>query len=212
VIRNWWGRTPAANIGIATGAPGPDVLDVDVKHGAPGLQALAALQRTPLLDGCGAELRTPSGGLHFYFLGSADQGNGRLPRHGLDFRSNGGYVAAPPSVVDGRPYTVEQQHPGSWGAVSWQAIRNHLLPPPLIPRARHRREPETTAGLLRWFEGQEEGNRNSALHWVACRLADRGAPEDDFHTLRAIGLQLGLKPPEVDATIGSARRTAAAYH
>src|SRR5579859_4487703 len=32
-IRWWWDRQPAANVAIATGAPGPDVLDVD-KHGS----------------------------------------------------------------------------------------------------------------------------------------------------------------------------------
>jgi hypothetical protein len=30
-IRAWWDRWPGANLAIATGAPGPDVLDVD--HG-----------------------------------------------------------------------------------------------------------------------------------------------------------------------------------
>ena len=52
-----------------------------------------------------AYVRTPSGGLHAYFTGSA-QRNGHLPAHHLDFRSRGGYVLAPPSRVDGKPYQV----------------------------------------------------------------------------------------------------------
>jgi len=34
-ITGWFGRDPGLNVAIATGAPGPDVLDVDV-HGAAG--------------------------------------------------------------------------------------------------------------------------------------------------------------------------------
>ena len=36
VIRAWWARWPSANVAIATGAPGPDVLDVDIKDGGSG--------------------------------------------------------------------------------------------------------------------------------------------------------------------------------
>jgi hypothetical protein len=34
LIRGWWRRWPDANVAIATGAPGPDVLDVDIKQRA----------------------------------------------------------------------------------------------------------------------------------------------------------------------------------
>ncbi len=38
-IRHWWNRLPGANVAIATGSPGPDVLDVD-QHGPPGTASL----------------------------------------------------------------------------------------------------------------------------------------------------------------------------
>ena len=50
-------------------------------------------------------MRTPSGGLHAYFRG-LDQPNGHLAAHHLDFRSRGGYVLAPPSLVDRKPYQL----------------------------------------------------------------------------------------------------------
>ena len=50
-------------------------------------------------------MRTPVGGTHAYFTGS-DQHNGRLPCHHLDFRSQGGYILAPPSQIDGKPYRI----------------------------------------------------------------------------------------------------------
>ena len=107
-ITGWFTRNPHQNLAIATGAPGPDVLDVD-DHGPAGngYPALAELSRAGLLDSAAAYVRTPSGGLHAYFTGSA-QRNGHLPAHHLDFRSRGGYVLAPPSQVDGKPY---QPHP-----------------------------------------------------------------------------------------------------
>ena len=52
-----------------------------------------------------------SGGLHAYFTGS-EQGNGRLPRHHLDFRSKGGYVVAPPSHVNSTPYELIKRADG----------------------------------------------------------------------------------------------------
>jgi Bifunctional DNA primase/polymerase, N-terminal len=39
VIRAWWRRWPTANVSVATGAPGPDVLDVDVKPDGDGWAA-----------------------------------------------------------------------------------------------------------------------------------------------------------------------------
>src|ERR1700722_901087 len=71
VIRAWWARYPRANIGIATGAPGPDVLDVDARPDGNGWAALNRLKRAGLLTGARALVRTRSGGLHVYFAGTA---------------------------------------------------------------------------------------------------------------------------------------------
>ena len=39
VIRDWWRRWPEANVGIACGASGLVVIDIDAKDGAPGLES-----------------------------------------------------------------------------------------------------------------------------------------------------------------------------
>jgi hypothetical protein len=93
-IRAWWERWPDANLAIATGAPGPDVLDVD-HHGEAGhgYTALLRLKHADLLDNAGSIVRTPHGGLHVYFTGTS-QSSGRLPAHQLDFKAAGGYVVA----------------------------------------------------------------------------------------------------------------------
>ena len=79
-ITDWFGRGFTWNLAIATGAPGPDVLDID-QHGEAGngYPAFATLKRAGLVDGAAAYVRTPAGGMHAYFTGS-DQHNGRLPQ------------------------------------------------------------------------------------------------------------------------------------
>ena len=105
-ITGWFGRDSSWNLAIATGAPGPDVLDVDQHgHAGNGFAALGRLRRAGLLDGASAYVRTPSGGLHAYFTGTV-QRNGHLPAHHVDFRSAGGYILAPPSQVNGHPYQL----------------------------------------------------------------------------------------------------------
>ncbi len=74
------GRSPSGsavgwNLAIATGAPGPDVLDVEAGN---GYGAFARLERAGLVGGAAAYVRTPVGGMHAYFTGSG-QHNSRLP-------------------------------------------------------------------------------------------------------------------------------------
>ena len=153
-ITRWFSRNPRWNLAIATGAPGPDVLDID-DHGPAGngYAAFATLSRAGLLDGAAAYVRTPSGGLHAYFRGS-DQRNGHLPAHHLDFRSRGGYVLAPPSLVDGKPYqlirTVEAD-----GGLDWGEVTGLLQPQRQIARPQPRPAPgRDLSHLARWVASQ----------------------------------------------------------
>lgn len=131
-IRAWWRRWPCANVAIATGAPGPDVLDVDRKADGDGFAAFNRLKRAGMLTGAAMLVRTRSGGVHLYFTGTS-QRKGALPRHRLDFQACGGYVIAPPSRVHGRPYEVIDRRPAA-AAFDWAAAKQ-LLDPPRQPRA-----------------------------------------------------------------------------
>lgn len=87
------------NIGISTGkVSGIFVLDIDVKNGQPGEQSLAALedQYGKLPDT--VEAHTQNGGRHLYFKYAPGVGCKTGFRPGLDVRSCGGYVIAPPST------------------------------------------------------------------------------------------------------------------
>jgi hypothetical protein len=90
-------RSPRANLGIATGAAGLAVLDVDPRHS--GDESLQALEQAHEPIPQTVRARTGGGGEHIFFKNPGDIGSsaGRLGP-GLDVRGNGGYVVAPPST------------------------------------------------------------------------------------------------------------------
>lgn len=204
VIRHWWRRTPAANVAIATGAPAVDVLDVDVKPDGSGYAAFNRLKRAGLLTGALALVRTPSGGLHTYFVGTG-QRCGALKRHFLDFKATGGYVLAPPSTVDGRAYELLDRRDAS-GVLDWASVARLLDPPrPAAPRPTRRRRKTGVEALAAWVAGQPEGNRNNALFWAACRAVEEGHGAS-LGELVAAAVQAGLDERSAWRTAQSARR------
>jgi len=204
IIRGWWPPGRSRNVAIATGAPGPDVLDVDVKPDGSGFAAFNRLKRAGLLTGARALIRTPSGGLHVYYAGTS-QPSGRLAQHFLDFKAAGGYVLAPPSVVGGKPYELLDKRQAS-SRIDWQAVRRLLDPPRPVPR------PGRSAGapaLVAWVATLAEGNRNAGLYWAACRMAEADSPSEDLEQLVAAAVQAGLPEHEARRTVESALRKAA---
>jgi hypothetical protein len=196
----WWSRNPGWNLALATGAPGPDVLDVDVRETGSGFDAFNRLRREGFLDGASAYIRTPSGGLHAYFAGS-QQGNGRLPRHHLDFRSQGGYVVAPPSRVNHRHYELIK-HADGQGGLDWAAVTRLLEPEPQQRAQRSGEKPADVGRLAEWVARQQEGNRNDGLFWAANRALDAGLT--DLGELADAARHTGLDDREITRTLASA--------
>ncbi|GGS61417.1 bifunctional DNA primase/polymerase [Actinokineospora fastidiosa] len=199
-IRRCWSAGPY-NIGIATGPAGLVVVDLDTAKPdddpapppwntpgiAEGLDVLAALAEqaghpVPLdtyLVG------TPSGGLHLYFTAPAgvrlrctagERGNGLGWK--VDTRAWGGCVAAPGSLIDGRPYTV---HPAPVAPLpDWLTTLLTPKPIPAAPAApiplrhgsdrRDRYLNNAIAAEVARVEGATSGERNRALYVAACAL------------------------------------------
>jgi len=199
-----WSRHPDRNVAIATGQPGPDVLDVDVHKQGNGFVAFNRLRRAGLLHGASAYVPTPSGGLHAYFTGSR-QGNGRLPRHHLDFRARGGYVIAPPSQVGGKPYELLKRADGQAG-LDWAAVTLLLDPGPQRRPERAAERPTEVGRLAGWVSRLPEGNRNDGLFWAANRALEAGLT--DLDELAEAARRAGLGEREITRTIASARRGA----
>jgi hypothetical protein len=97
-VRSWWKFQPDSNIGIATGYL-VDVIDIDGPLGERSwAQAMWDDADTYVGPAVLGKVSTPRpGGRHLYIHADPDKGNraGILP--GVDYRSTGGYVVAPPS-------------------------------------------------------------------------------------------------------------------
>jgi hypothetical protein len=211
-ITAWWTSVPSRNVAIATGAPGPDVLDVDVRAGGSGYPALCRLGHAGLLEVPVAAVATPSGGMHLYYPGTGQAG-GRLPDCHLDFKATGGYVLAPPSTAGGRPYRriqyqLERMSQTAAGRLDWAAAVAFLQP--RQPRLQPAQSPghADTARLAAWVARLPEGNRNAGLFWAACRAAESGSPAA-LGALSEAAQTAGLPAQEIERTIASARRSTA---
>jgi hypothetical protein len=204
VIRAWWSARPGRNVAIATGTPGPDVLDVDVKPDGSGFAAFNELKCAGLLAGACALVRTPSGGLHAYYAGTS-QPSARLVRHFLDFKAVGGYVLAPPSTVLGKPYELLDHRAGT-ASLDWQAIRRLIEPPPR-PATPRRPGGGSADALIAWVASQPHGNHNNGLYWAALRAIEQGL--DILDDLVAAAVQAGHAESRARRTVESAARKAA---
>jgi hypothetical protein len=217
-VREWWRRTPDANIGLPTGAiSGVVVVDVDVHDRGNGFEAFERARAAGLVAPWGWVVRTPSGGLHAYFPpGSVEQRSWQVPGQHIDFRGDGGYVVVPPSqlaTADGRVQAYEviavaQHRPRPLDS---SALRAFLEPP------RQNRPPTGVPALgsrpeklAAWVASRPEGARNHGLFWAACRMAEDGYGVDA--TLGLLGdaaCSSGLTKREAETTIRSAHRSAA---
>lgn len=101
-ITAWWTATPDANIGVPTGHHF-DVVDIDGREGMVSVYA----GPDPVINSLtvlGIATTSRDGGRHIY-VPPTDLGNKASVMPGVDYRSIGGYVVAPPSVgVNGRRY------------------------------------------------------------------------------------------------------------
>lgn len=108
-VRQWWQQWPNANVGIACGASGLVVLDLDADKG--GLETWASLKTQYGIEDDTIISLTGGGGQHLFFVSP----NGAKIRNsvgklgpGIDVRADGGYIVAPPSMhSNGRAYCWE---------------------------------------------------------------------------------------------------------
>lgn len=111
-VNRMFAEHPNANVAIATGkVSGIFVVDIDVKNDAGGDDSLRELEQDHGELPHTVEAITWSGGRHIFFK-YPERGIGCKTgvRPGIDIRGDGGYVIAPPSVIDGKSYAWEVSH------------------------------------------------------------------------------------------------------
>ncbi|WP_327105442.1 bifunctional DNA primase/polymerase [Nonomuraea glycinis] len=208
LVSRWWTAEPMANVAAPTGTGTWDAFDVDVKPTGTGWPAFNRLKAAGLLPEPFMVVSTPSGGIHAYYVGTG-QACGSLKRHYIDFKGAGGYVLVPPSVVDGRPYTLISERPHAEHQLNWWAVREFLDPPKPVRAAPTRASNGTGIDHLAVFlSGKTRPGRNAALFWAACRACENGASEAELHELyRSMQFGDGFDERQAARTVADAFRT-----
>lgn len=210
-VEAWWRRFPQANIGVPTGAAsGLVVVDVDV-HGTNGYDALHRADQAGLVAGWEFLVRSPTGGLHLYYPATedAEQRSWQAGDAGIDFRGDGGYIVAPPSirVIDGEtvPYRITELSTEPAHLLDAGRLRGFLEPPRpprrFLPqmRGQGRTDPQKLANWL----GGERTDRNRKLFWASCVLAEEGVPYREALDAMLTVEQPDFGPREITRTVTS---------
>lgn len=188
-ISEWWTRHPNANIGIACGASGIIVADLDIKNGVDGPGNWSTV-----VDGVdhrpAVRVSTPSGGTHLLWRGTGVNSSNGEVAPGVDVKAEGGYIVAPGSEIDGVAYRtsdgkalprIEELPPASEALKSVQASRKAVE-----RRTSSEARQGTTApggNLLSELlaDPPAEGSRNNWLAEVAGHYASRHRSEFDLY-------------------------------
>jgi Bifunctional DNA primase/polymerase, N-terminal len=225
LIGRWWGRTPEANIGVATGSSsGIFVLDVD---GPEGERALVDLERRhgPMPDLYPMQWTGSGTGWQAFFVypegRTIRNSAGRLGAK-LDTRGEGGYIVVPPSLhpsgnryrwaLERGPALIPPEPAPPWLV--------ELLDPPPQPVTERPASVSSTACSDRYLEKALttelkltaralEGERNEQLFESAVSLlrfvADGRLPKAAVTIdLRDAAISAGLDKIEIERTLRSA--------
>jgi putative DNA primase/helicase len=197
VIRRWWRMWPDANIGLATGAAsGFDCLDIDPRAGGDvtisGLiEKHGEFQKT-------AEVKTGGGGYHLHFAHSgihfknsaSDIGDG------LDIRTTGGLVVAPPSLhVSGKRY--------EWTDTTAPAPLPAWLLEELTKPKREGKAREKDGTFAVTIEGSPitEGKRNKTLFRICARFRGEGMNQEQIEQAALEINDTRCQPPMEDEEV-----------
>lgn len=167
-VESWWNECPNYNIAIVTGKLSKNllVIDVDMKNGKNGMEALEkwAEENEPLK--CNAIATTPNGGFHYYFYVPdtlIDKARGIKSTadiyEGVDVRYNGGVIIAPPSYLD-----YEDKKGKKEGAYKWKVGGVDKIAP-------------LDKNVLEFIKNGMEGKKNSSKANANKKAKEKGTAE-----------------------------------
>jgi hypothetical protein len=199
-IREWWGKWPDANIGILTGEESNIVtLDVDPRHG--GNQSLIELIAKHGELPSTLIFITGGGGSHFNFRHPGVkvrnvQASNKIGA-GLDFRGDGGYIVAPPSLhASSRRYECPDA-----------ATPLAQMPRWLLDKLKQPAEKKNGSGI----DPIPEGSRNSLLFQEGCSQRRIGKSLEEIETeLLEINAKR-CRPPLDEGEVRKIAASAASY-
>jgi hypothetical protein len=208
----WDKAYPRANVGLACGdVSGVIVVDFDPRNGSENTVKMFASRKQQFP--ATVEVRTWSGGTHLYYRWEPEIKNSKSKLGpGIDIKTTGGYVVAPPSKV---------RQDGKEGVYRW--VQSPLGPElPRLPRwavealkprpeklVIHQKTNHTgdLAPILKYIEGAPEGQRNNILYWGACRAAEEGVLDSNMRSAMVVAaVNTGLPRLDAEKTVASALR------
>jgi len=207
IIEDWAWHLPKANVGIATGdVSNCIVIDLDPRNGSD--KSIADLKKAGCEFPPTVTARTANGGTHFYYAYEPSLKNSKSAlAPGIDVKTSGGYVVAPPSVLDGgkRYQWINSPLGGDFPKLPQWAIKKlKPSPAPVFKRSSAKAEGDI-APLANYLANIGEGNRNNILFWAACQAAKTGLLDANGKAiLSEAARSCGLDPKEVARTINSA--------
>ena len=157
IIRSLWKEN--YNVAVVTGN-GLMVIDVDMKNNKDGLKSLQPfLKFFPKTF----TVKTPSGGYHYWYLVNKDVPCKVNLYEGIDIRGEGGYIIAPPSIVNNKEYEIVCNVPI---AQANEAVYNFL------------NKSESNVISKNKIDEIPAGCRNDTLFKIACSLHSRGISDE----------------------------------
>lgn len=185
-IQRWFDSDQHTNYGIAGSIATQDGekyllrVDADIKPGVDGRKAVEELGLPPTLT-----VRTPSGGLHYYFTTDIEYSNGwrgKGPK-AVDVRGYGGFTVGPGCMVNGNGYEIIE---GSIDVVAPAPAKLLHMITPKRAKSEVRIAHESTSiatqcaalDVLRKSPVAMEGERDNTAFQVAAKLNDIGLPDD----------------------------------
>lgn len=209
VISGFWQGAPFANVAVACGASGINVLDIDTKHGADPKEVaeeLGLVGGTIVWTGEAPERseeypRSLSGdrGAHIFFRG--DRRTAQTSIAGVELRGAGAYVVVPPSAhPSGVPYLGELPAANELSAL-----------PPSIADLLESGRTATPNPVNVWLsivrDGVRAGSRNHQLTRLIGHLLRRGIDVDVaaelLHLVNSQRCHPPLSASEVDRIVES---------
>ena len=207
-IERWFKQWPDANVGVVTGRiSGIIVVDVDVRHGGPDSVDEFEAAHGPLPPT--VEAASGGGGRHLYYAHPGTTMANRVAiRPGIDVRSDGGCIVAPPSLhPSGRRYAWVDGH-------SPDELSLAPLPAHLFERAGAQHTDDHSR--LHWRrlirEGIGQGQRNNTIASLTGHLLWRGVDLDVVLELMLAWNRTHCRPPLPDDEVVQVVQSIARSH
>lgn len=198
IIRRWWKRMPSANIGVAAGASGLCIIDIDTHNGVDGFATWEQLKaQHPGLSDETVTAVTGGGGWHLFYAGAGGQKFRAELGPGVDVKSNGGYIVAPPSKhKSGGAYVFDpQRDPTQMAPAPIPPVLEQLLTKPAPPPPPPPAVVATTGGtIIKRTAGSHVDDLRKAEAALGCLAAWRA---DDYLPAGA-WLEVGMALRELE--------------